>query len=167
MFLSIFFRIYIFKFCMRYRFVYQISCRLCARYWIEGKGRESRPYDLWSVGITWLELIFGTPHVFSISERMRVILHQALHLDQQPPVRTLILASRPVDMTSLTLTLEAHFISTLDERNSLKAGKTFSREVQYSQAGCATFSGIIMEAGLVSGSFTRGFSPPLYRISTV
>jgi len=58
------------------------------RYWGEGaQARESRPYDMWSVGITWLELIFGTPHVFGISERQRIMLNQALHLDRQPPVR--------------------------------------------------------------------------------
>lgn len=57
------------------------------RYWSVGGGfRESRAYDLWSVGISWLEMILGTPHVFSITDRMKVILHQALHLDQKPQV---------------------------------------------------------------------------------
>lgn len=59
---------------------------LC-RFWAAGGGfRESRPYDLWSVGIVWLELILGTPHVFSISDRMKARLHQALHLDEQKQV---------------------------------------------------------------------------------
>ena len=61
--------------------------KFCCRYWGEGRrSRESRPYDMWSVGITWLEIIFGTPHVFSISQRQRIMLHQALHLDRQQPV---------------------------------------------------------------------------------
>ena len=58
------------------------------RYWT-GKPalvRATWPYDMWSVGVTWLELLLATPHVFAISERQRILLEQALHLDKQPQV---------------------------------------------------------------------------------
>lgn len=59
----------------------------CCRFWVAGGGfREARPYDIWSVGIVWLEMLFGTPHVFSITDRMKAVLHQALQLDHQPQV---------------------------------------------------------------------------------
>ena len=44
---------------------------------------------MWSVGVTWLELMLATPHVFAISERQRILLEQALHLDKQPQVGAL------------------------------------------------------------------------------
>ena len=31
-------------------------------------------------------MLFGTPHVFSISDRMKAVLHQVLQLDHQPEV---------------------------------------------------------------------------------
>lgn len=51
--------------------------------------RTTWPYDMWSVGVVWLELLFATPHVFSVSERTRVLLEQALHLEQMSEVSVL------------------------------------------------------------------------------
>lgn len=35
-------------------------------------------YDIWSVGVVMLELIVGSPHVFQISDRIRVLMDQRL-----------------------------------------------------------------------------------------
>lgn len=38
---------------------------------------DPQSYDAWSIGVVFLELILGTPHVFTISSRDRNILaHQ-------------------------------------------------------------------------------------------
>ncbi|KAK9815399.1 hypothetical protein WJX72_003040 [[Myrmecia] bisecta] len=54
------------------------------RYW-QGTPMVKRtwPYDMWSVGICWLELLMGTPHVFQISAKTRALLHHHLHLDEK------------------------------------------------------------------------------------
>ena len=48
-----------------------------ARYWASeeqapGIWERTWPYDMWSLGVIFLELILGTPHVFDISPRTRV-----------------------------------------------------------------------------------------------
>jgi hypothetical protein len=35
-------------------------------------------YDIWSVGVVMLELIVGSPHVFQISDRTRVLMDRRL-----------------------------------------------------------------------------------------
>ena len=35
-------------------------------------------YDIWSVGVVMLELIVGSPHVFQISDRARILMDQRL-----------------------------------------------------------------------------------------
>ena len=32
-------------------------------------------YDMWSVGVIWLELLLGTPHVFQVPYLLRQNLH--------------------------------------------------------------------------------------------
>ena len=49
---------------------------LC-RYWLAGEQaaavwERTWPYDMWSLGVIWLELILGTPHVFDVSSRTKV-----------------------------------------------------------------------------------------------
>eukprot|EP00891_Asterochloris_glomerata_P000099 jgi/Astpho2/99/e_gw1.00004.112.1_t len=41
---------------------------------------------MWSVGVTWLELILGTPHVFQLSARQRALLHHHLKLEDKSEV---------------------------------------------------------------------------------
>ena len=51
------------------------------------RGQELQPaYDMWSVGVTWLELILGTPHVFQLSARQRALLHHHLKLEDKSEV---------------------------------------------------------------------------------
>lgn len=64
--------------------------------------KRTWPYDMWSVGITWLELTLATPHVFQIGERTRALLHHHLHLEGQPPVRALILPPMLTQSSPLT-----------------------------------------------------------------
>jgi len=33
---------------------------------------DPRTYDSWSIGVVFLELILGTPHVFTVDQRTRV-----------------------------------------------------------------------------------------------
>jgi serine/threonine protein kinase len=35
-------------------------------------------YDIWSVGVVMLELMMGSPHVFQISDRTRILMDQHL-----------------------------------------------------------------------------------------
>lgn len=43
---------------------------------------RTKPYDMWSVGVVWLELVLATPHVFSIPERMQSLMRHVLNLSQ-------------------------------------------------------------------------------------
>ena len=60
------------------------------RYWQEGARGVKRtwPYDVWSAGVAWLELVLATPHVFLPSARTRARLFHQLRLGEQSPVRT-------------------------------------------------------------------------------
>jgi len=42
---------------------------------------------MWSAGVTWLELVLATPHVFAPSARTRVRLFHQLRLGEQSQVR--------------------------------------------------------------------------------
>ncbi len=54
----------------------------CCSHWNAHAVERARPYDLWSVGVVWLELILATPHVFSIPQRTQSLMRRALHLSQ-------------------------------------------------------------------------------------
>ena len=41
---------------------------------------------MWSVGVVWLELLLGTPHVFQISPRAAALLNQRLQTDNKDEV---------------------------------------------------------------------------------
>ncbi|CAD7695660.1 unnamed protein product [Ostreobium quekettii] len=41
---------------------------------------RAQSYDMWSVGVTWLELILGTPHVFHLSARTQALLEQTIDM---------------------------------------------------------------------------------------
>ena len=57
------------------------------RYW-GGKAVMKRtwPYDMWSVGVVWLELLLATPHVFQITPRTAALLQRHLHLHHKSQV---------------------------------------------------------------------------------
>ena len=58
------------------------------RYWSsEPVVKRTWPYDAWAAGVTWLELLLGTPAVFAVPPRTAARLHHVLHLDDQAPVR--------------------------------------------------------------------------------
>ena len=60
---------------------------LC-RYWTGVRVlKRTWPYDMWSLGVTWLELIMGTPHVFQVDPRTRVKLYHQLRMDAMSDVR--------------------------------------------------------------------------------
>ncbi|KAL6654871.1 hypothetical protein ACP70R_008336 [Stipagrostis hirtigluma subsp. patula] len=46
--------------------------------WFQGSKGARLKYDIWSVGVVMLELIVGSPHVFQISDRTRVLMDQRL-----------------------------------------------------------------------------------------
>ncbi|CAL4987177.1 unnamed protein product [Urochloa decumbens] len=46
--------------------------------WFQGSKSARLKYDIWSVGVVMLELIVGSPHVFQISDRTRVLMDQRL-----------------------------------------------------------------------------------------
>ncbi|XP_062197155.1 uncharacterized protein LOC133900076 isoform X2 [Phragmites australis] len=46
--------------------------------WFQGSEGARMKYDIWSVGVVMLELILGSPHVFQISDRTRVLMDQRL-----------------------------------------------------------------------------------------
>ncbi|KAK9853911.1 hypothetical protein WJX84_000068 [Apatococcus fuscideae] len=62
---------------------------LLGQYWASeeqapGIWERTWPYDMWSLGVIFLELILGTPHVFDISPRTRVLMQRELNLDGKP-----------------------------------------------------------------------------------
>ncbi|XP_025828408.1 probable inactive protein kinase At3g63330 isoform X5 [Panicum hallii] len=46
--------------------------------WFQGSKSARLKYDIWSVGVIMLELIVGSPHVFQISDRTRVLMDHHL-----------------------------------------------------------------------------------------
>jgi len=46
--------------------------------WFQGSKSARLKYDIWSVGVVMLELIVGSPHVFQISDRTRVLMDHRL-----------------------------------------------------------------------------------------
>ncbi|XP_022684859.1 uncharacterized protein LOC101768355 isoform X1 [Setaria italica] len=46
--------------------------------WFQGSKSARLKYDIWSVGVVMLELIMGSPHIFQISDRTRVLMDQRL-----------------------------------------------------------------------------------------
>ncbi|KAM3192607.1 hypothetical protein ACQJBY_069677 [Aegilops geniculata] len=46
--------------------------------WFQGSKSARLKYDIWSVGVVMLELIVGSPHVFQISDRARILMDQRL-----------------------------------------------------------------------------------------
>ncbi len=46
----------------------------CADQWVGGRWGQS--YDMWSVGVIFLELILGTSRVFQIESRTRAVIDQ-------------------------------------------------------------------------------------------
>ena len=49
--------------------------------------KRTWPYDMWSLGVTWLEVVMGTPHVFQVDPRTRVKLYHQLRMDAMSDVR--------------------------------------------------------------------------------
>lgn len=78
------------------------ACLCCCRYWTgRATYRESRSYDMWSVGVVWLELIVGTPHVFAITHRTQAFLDTRLKLNQKSQVEVLLKALRFTQILNL------------------------------------------------------------------
>ena len=48
--------------------------------------KRTWPYDMWSVGVVWLELLLATPHVFQIAPRTAALLQRHLHLHHKSQV---------------------------------------------------------------------------------
>ncbi|CAD6253396.1 unnamed protein product [Miscanthus lutarioriparius] len=46
--------------------------------WFQGSKCARLKYDMWSVGVVMLELMVGSPHVFQISDRTRILMDQCL-----------------------------------------------------------------------------------------
>ncbi len=49
--------------------------------------KRTWPYDMWSLGVSWLEVVMGTPHVFQVDPRTRVKLYHQLRMDAMSDVR--------------------------------------------------------------------------------
>ena len=48
--------------------------------------KRTWPYDMWSLGVTWLEIIMGRPHVFQVDPRMRAKLYHQLNMEAMSEV---------------------------------------------------------------------------------
>ena len=55
--------------------------------------KRTWPYDMWSLGVVWLELVVATPHVFQISPRTAALLER--HLHHKSPVTVGLLCCAP------------------------------------------------------------------------
>lgn len=53
--------------------------------------KRAWPYDMWSLGVTWLELVMGTPHIFQVDSRTRAKLYHQLSMDAMSDVRPILL----------------------------------------------------------------------------
>ena len=53
--------------------------------------KRTWPYDMWSLGVTWLEIVMGTPHVFQVDPRTRAKLYHQLHMEAMSEVSPEIL----------------------------------------------------------------------------
>ena len=69
--------------------------------------KRTWPYDMWSLGVTWLELVMGTPHVFQVDPRTRVKLYHQLRMDAMSDVSHCI---RPSPCDILLLELKSKFL---------------------------------------------------------
>ncbi|XP_024523224.1 uncharacterized protein LOC9639111 [Selaginella moellendorffii] len=47
-------------------------------HWMHFHPNQTKAHDIWSVGVIMLEIVLGTPHVFQISARTRVLLDRSL-----------------------------------------------------------------------------------------
>ncbi len=45
--------------------------------------KRTWPYDMWSLGVVWLEMLLATPHVFQISPRTAAVLQRRLQHNSQ------------------------------------------------------------------------------------
>ena len=56
-------------------------------------------YDMWSVGVVWLELLLGTPHVFQVpfalGKVMAIVATNAPCFDPSCAAAALLVAARP------------------------------------------------------------------------
>ena len=60
---------------------------LACRYWTgERVMKRTWPYDMWSLGVTWLEIVMGTPHVFQVDPRTRAKLYHQLNMEAMSEV---------------------------------------------------------------------------------
>ncbi|KAK9917046.1 hypothetical protein WJX75_000279 [Coccomyxa subellipsoidea] len=58
---------------------------LLGRYWTgEPVLKRTWPYDMWSLGVSWLELVLGTRHVFQVDAKTRARLYQKINLEAMP-----------------------------------------------------------------------------------
>lgn len=48
--------------------------------------KRTWPYDMWSLGVTWLEIVMGTPHVFQVDPRTRAKLYHQLNMEAMSEV---------------------------------------------------------------------------------
>ena len=51
--------------------------------------KRTWPYDMWSLGVTWLEIVMGTPHVFQVDPRTRAKLYHQLNMEAMSEVHGL------------------------------------------------------------------------------
>lgn len=72
-----------------------------SQHWLYFHPDQAHVYDMWSVGIVMLELVLGTPHVFQISSRTRVLLDQQLEGMDEAAKNTIYLLRAYLEMCIL------------------------------------------------------------------
>lgn len=72
-----------------------------SQHWLYFHPDQAHVYDMWSVGIVMLELVLGTPHVFQISSRTRVLLDQQLEGMNESAKKTIYLLRAYLEMCIL------------------------------------------------------------------
>lgn len=72
-----------------------------SQHWLYFHPGQTHVYDMWSVGIVVLELVLGTPHVFQISARTRILLEQQLEGMDEAAKKTIFLLRAYLEMCIL------------------------------------------------------------------
>ncbi|KAG0570157.1 hypothetical protein KC19_6G142700 [Ceratodon purpureus] len=79
-----------------------------SQHWLYFHPDQAHVYDMWSVGIVMLELVLGTPHVFQISSRTRVLLDQQLEGMDEAAKNTIYLLRAYLEMCILLPGIPPH-----------------------------------------------------------
>ncbi len=83
------------------------------------QAKRTWPYDMWSTGVVWLEMLLGTPHVFQAGD------------SNKPRNSSSLQGSRSIDFRHVRLCFRfAHAMSTVISRNLIYPNTAQSRAIE-------------------------------------